>query len=200
MSDWDFENEEQEQAFKEAISSENCGDKLKLVREVSGLSRKELAQALGCSDSTINRIETKKTLPTKDFMNRLSALTLIGHHKFRTLSDAEKSTLNDTLLAAGGGAGGFTAGVAGSIAAVSAAGSVGGLSAAGITSGLAAIGGGTLLGGVGMVAAIPVAAGLAGYGLVKGIQNIAEANSLKVQEVDGRYEIVPRSLEQIDED
>lgn len=191
MSDWDFEDDDQRKNFQEPIHTENCGQKLKLVREVSGLSRRELADALGCSESTVVRIETKKTLPTEDFMNRLRALTVIGHHKFKTLSDAEKSTLNDTFTAAGGGIGGVTAGIAGSIAAVSASGSVAGLSAAGITSGLAAIGGGTLLGGVGVVAAIPAAVGLAGYGLVKGIQSVCEANSLDIKEVDGRYEITP---------
>ena len=106
MSDWDFEDDDQRKNFQEPIHTENCGQKLKLVREVSGLSRRELADALGCSESTVVRIETKKTLPTEDFMNRLRALTVIGHHKFKTLSDAEKSTLNDIFTAAGGGIGG----------------------------------------------------------------------------------------------
>lgn len=188
---WEFENESQKNNFQESIDAENCGKKLKLVREVSGLSRRDLAEALGCSESTIVRIETKKTLPTEDFTNRLRALTIIGHHKFKQLSEAEQATLKDVFTATGGGLGGMTAGVAGSIAAVSASGSVAGLSAAGITSGLAAIGGGTLLGGVGVIAAIPAAVGLAGYGLVKGIQSICNANSLDIKEVDGRYEITP---------
>lgn len=191
MSIYDFEDEDQKKSFEETITPENCGSKLKLVREVSGLSRQELASALGCSESTIARVETKKTLPTEDFTNRLRGLTVIGHHKFKSLTDLEKTSINDTLLAVGGGASGVTAGIAGSLAAVSLSGSVSGLSAAGITSGLAAIGGGTLLGGVGIVAAIPAAVGLAGYGLVKGIQSICEANSLSIQEIDGQFEIIP---------
>lgn len=182
---WEYENEEQKQAMEEPITSDNCGKKLKLVREVSGLSRKELADSLGCSETTMFRLETDKSKATEEFIYRLRALTVIGYHRFKTLTEAEKATLGETL----GAAGGVTAGVAGSIAAVSAAGSVAGVSAAGITSGLASIGGGSMLGGIGMVAVLPVVIGLAGYGLVKGIQAICFANDLECKEVDGRYEI-----------
>ena len=198
MNVWEFENVEQKDAMEEAVTPANCGAKLKLVREVSGLSRKELAASLGCSESTLMRIETRKSEATSEFMNRLRALTIIGYHKFKTLTDAEKATVNETLSVASGVAGGVATGIGGSIAAVSASGSVAGLSAAGITSGLAAIGGGSLLGGVGVVAAIPAAVGLAGYGLVKGIQSICEANSLGVEEIDGKYEIAPVSQTQKD--
>lgn len=189
MDSWEFETEEQKQAMEESVTPSNCGTKLKLVREVSGLSRKELAATLGCSESTLMRIETQKSEPTSEFMNRLGALTIIGFHKFKTLTDAEKATMTETIAVAVGS--GFVGtGVAGSIGLISASGSVAGLSAAGITSGLAAIGG-SLLGGVGAVAAIPVAAGLVGYGLVKGLKSIADANSLEVHEIDGKYEIAP---------
>lgn len=184
---WDYEDEGQKFAMEEPVTADNCGAKLKLVREISGMSRKELASVLGCSETTISRLETGKTSATPDFLARLSALTVIGHHKFKNLSEAERTALGETL----GAAGGVISGVGGAVAAVSAAGSVGGLSAAGITSGLAAIGGGTLLGGIGAIAAIPVAAGLAGYGLVKGIKTICDANDLSCSEVDGRYEIAP---------
>lgn len=182
---WEFSDDGQRRAMEEPITVENCGSKLKLIREVSGYSRKELAGALGCSETTVARLETGKSEPTRDFISRLTALTVIGYHKFKTLTEAEKVTIGETL----GITGGFLSGVGGSIAAVSAAGSVGGLSAAGITSGLAAIGGGAMLGGIGVVAAIPAAAGLAGYGLVKGIRYICDANGLDCEEVDGRYEI-----------
>ena len=190
---WDYENEQQKIAMEEEITARNCGAKLKLVREVSGLSRKNLAGVLGCSESTIARLETGKTEATPDFLSRLGALTIIGHHKFKTLTEAEKSTLGETLA----GVGGAASGVGGSVAMVAAAGSVSGVSAAGITSGLAAIGGGSLLGGVSVIAAIPVAVGLAGYGITKGIRKIAEANNLECKEVDGRYEIAPNTSTQI---
>jgi len=65
----------------------------------------------------------------------------------------------------GAGVGGV-AGVGGSVAAVSVCGTVSGLSAAGISSGLAAIGG-TMAGGVVVVAAVPLAAVGLGYGVVQ---------------------------------
>jgi hypothetical protein len=46
--------------------------------------------------------------------------------------------------------------------------------------------------GIGLVAAIPVATGLAGYGTVKGIKKICEANRLKCKEVNERWEISTR--------
>jgi ribosome-binding protein aMBF1 (putative translation factor) len=186
MSAWDYENEDQKMKMEELITPETCGEKLRLVRDVSGLSRRDLAKILGCSESTISRLETKKTLPSIDFTNRLRALVLIGYHKFVKMSDSQKSSLSETI----GSIGGVAAGIAGSIGTVSAAGAVAGLSAAGITSGLAAIGGGAMIAGVAVVAAIPAAIGLGGYGLVKGIKAICKANNLNCKDVDGRYEIV----------
>lgn len=191
MTAWDYEGEQQKAAMEEPVTEENCGEKLRLVRDVSGLSRRELAKVLGCSETTVFRLESKKTLPTQDFINRLRGLVVIGYHKFSKMSDAEKNVIGETL----GMAGGVTAGVGGSIAAVSASG-VAGLSAAGITSGLAAIGGGSMLGGIAVVAAIPIAVGLGGYGLAKGIKAICEANNLSCKEVDGRYEIAPNKSDE----
>lgn len=73
-----------------------------------------------------------------------------------------------------GAAGGVTTGIGGTVAAIAASGTVANLSAAGITSGLAALGGG-MLGGLVVVGIVPVAAGLAGYGAVKGIKAIRKA-------------------------
>ena len=100
--------------------------------------------------------------------------------------------LNSTSITAGG----TVAGVGGSIAAIGAAGAVSGFSAAGITSGLAAIGGGAMLTGIGVVAAVPVATGLLGYGLVKGIKAICKANNLSCTEVNERWEIRTKDAKQ----
>ena len=188
---WEFESEEQKQAMLEEITQENCGKKLKLVRDVSGLSRKELANVLGVSESTIYRLETGKSKPTQDFMLRLAGLVAIGWAKYSKMGEKEKERLSEYI----GTAGGVVAGVGGAIGAISVSGAVSGLSAAGITSGLAAIGGGAMLGGLVVVAAIPVIAGAAGYGLVKGIKAICEANKLDCKERDGRYEILPKASE-----
>jgi ribosome-binding protein aMBF1 (putative translation factor) len=184
MTAWKYESDEQKRKMEEPLTAHNCGEKLALVREVSSISRRDLASVIGTSESTISRLETNKTLPTPDFMSRLSGLTVIGYYKFSQLSDSEKETISATV----GATGGVAVGIGGAIGAVSVAGTAG-LSAAGITSGLAAIGG-TMLGGLAVVAAIPVAVGLSGYGLVKGIQAIVAANNLSAKEVDGRYEIV----------
>ncbi len=184
---WDFESEEQRGDMLETITPRNCWKKLKLIREITGMSRRDLASVLGVSESTIFRLETQKTLPSNDLMLRLSGLVAIGHAKFSKMSDTEKEKFSEYL----GASGGVAAGIGGALAAVSASGVVAGLSAAGVTSGLAALGGGAMLGGLAVVAAIPVAAGAAGFGLVKGIKAICEANKLNCKEVDGHWEIVP---------
>jgi DNA-binding XRE family transcriptional regulator len=184
-SDWKFKDEKQEAEFKEPVTKENCGVKLRLIRELLDMSRRELAKIIGVSESTLRRLEEGNSLPTDEFMNRLQALCVIGAAKYAKLSDAEKEKISEVV----GTAGGVVAGVGGSIAAIGAAGAVSGFSAAGITSGLAAIGGGAMLTGIGVVAAIPVATGLLGYGLVKGIKAICEANNLSCNEVNEKWEI-----------
>lgn len=188
MSVWEYESEEQKTIMDEPITKENCGDKLRLVRDVSGLSRRELAKVLGSSEATIYRLEKQKTLPTTEFMNRLAGLVVIGHAKYSQMTETDKDRLGEAI----GTAGGFATGIGGAIGAVSVSGTVSGLSAAGITSGLAAIGGGTMLGGIALIAALPIAVGAAGYGLVKGIKAICEANNLSCKEVNKQYEIVPK--------
>lgn len=182
---WNYDSEEQRDKMVETITPNNCGMKLKLVREVSGLSRRELAEVIGVAESTIYRLEKQETMPSTDFLLRLSGLVAIGFAKYSKMSDAEKDDVADYI----GAAGGVAAGIGGAIGAISASGAVAGLSAAGITSGLAALGG-TMLGGLAVVAVIPLAAGAAGYGLVKGIKAICEANKLDCKELDDHWEIV----------
>lgn len=182
---WKFENEEQREKMTENITPENCGEKLKLIRNISGVSRIDLAKCIGCSESTITRLELKKSLPTTDFMLRLSALSMIGHAKYSKISEKEKKIISETIIASGC----IIAGVGGAIGAVTSNTATIGLSAAGITSGLAAIGGSSLGGLTAVVATLPLAAGFAGYGLVKGLQAICRANKLACKEVDGEFEI-----------
>ena len=176
---------DRDKLLKEEVTKANCGEKLKLVRKISGISRRELAQKFGVSEATIRRLETGPSEPTDKFMNRVRALCVIGIAKFGKLSESDKEKVSDSL----GAAGGLVAGVGGAIAAVSASGAIAGLSAAGMTSGLAALGGGAMLTGIGVVAVIPIATGLAGFGLVKGIKKICEANKLNCQEVNEQWEI-----------
>ncbi len=179
------------QEWIEEITQENCGEKIRLIRKVSGITRAELAKVMGCSESVITRLETKRTMATEDFINRLRALSVIGYHKFSKYSDTEKDSIIATIGAAGGG----ILGIGSAISAVSGAGAVAGLSVAGVTSGLAALGMGSLVAGVAVVATIPVAVGFAGYGLIKGIKAIAAANNLSITEIDDRFEIVTQPPE-----
>lgn len=181
---WRFKDKAQEEAFMEPLTPENCGKKLLLVRDITNLTRRELAQIIGCSESTLSRIERGASLPTKDFLSRLTGLVTIGYYKYSRLTNSEKEKISEAIGASGGAA----AGVGGALAAISASGLVPGLSAAGITSGLAAIGG-SMLGGLAVVAVIPIATAAAGYGLVKGIKAICESNRLSCTAVDDKFEI-----------
>lgn len=182
---WEFADEEQKMDMLEPITAENAGKKLILIRSVSGLSRRDLAKVLGVAESTVFRLETKKTKPNAEFILRLGALCAIGHAKYSKLSEEEKEKISEYL----GTTGGIAAGIGGALGAVSISGAVAGLSAAGVTSGLAALGGGAMLGGLAVVATIPVVAGAAGYGLVKAIKYICEVNDLDCKEIDEHWEI-----------
>lgn len=181
---WQWESDDQKRKMTEEVTQENCGEKLLLIRMISGMSRRDLARVLGVRESTIYRLEHGTTKPSHEFMNRLRALQVIGASRFRNMSEVEKKKAAETI----GVGTGIGAGIGASVAAISVAGTVSGLSAAGITSGLAAIGG-TMLGGVAVIATIPAAAGLLGYGIVKAIRKLCEENELSCEEFDDRWEI-----------
>jgi predicted XRE-type DNA-binding protein len=182
---WDWKSNEEKKEMEEEVTRENCGKKLTLILRIAGMSSRDLAEVLGVRESTIIRLQKGDiTTPREEFMNRLRALQVIGCAKFKDLNESEKSKAAEFV-----GTGAFTAGgIAASIGAVSCAGAVGGLSAAGITSGLAAIGG-SMVGGLALVASIPVAAGILGFGVLKGIKKLCESNDLCRKEIDYRWEI-----------
>lgn len=184
-----WESEEEKKKMEEEVTRDNCGNKLRLIRDISGISRRDLAEVLDVQESTIYRIERGITKPSEDFMNRLRALQVIGVNTFKKMSNTEKKKVAETI----GLGTGIGAGVGASVATISVAGSVGGLSAAGITSGLAAIGG-SMLGGIAVVASIPAAAGVLGYGIVKGIRKIIKKNKLSRKEIDERYEVESKDV------
>ena len=163
---------------KEYYQREEVGEALRSVRDRTGISRRELAEKLGCSVSTITRLETRETTATQEMFDRLTALMLLGQNY-------SGGTMAETVAGAGGAVGGIT----GATAVVSAAGSTAGLSAAGMTSGLAAIGAGSMVTGIGVVAAIPVAACLASYGVVKALKSFISEEKLDCEIVDDILEI-----------
>lgn len=168
----------------EELNAENCGEKLKLLKTSLLINNRELAKTLGCSEATISRIESGKTKPTAEFLNKLLALVFIGHSKYNSMSKQERSKILEYTGALGGA--GVGAGVA--LAGASASGAVAGLSTAGVASGLAVVGG-AVLGGGAIVASLPAAIGLVSFGVLKGIKSICEANKLDCTEVDGQFEI-----------
>jgi transcriptional regulator with XRE-family HTH domain len=175
---------EERAKFLETINANNCGEKLQLIRDSLIMTRRDLAKVMGCSEATISRIEAGKTKPTADFMNKLFGLVAIGAAKYKTLSAEERKGLAEHMAALGGAG----AGLGASLSAISASGAIAGLSAAGVASGLSVIGG-SIAAGAALVASIPVAAGFASFGLVKGIKAICDANKLNCTEIDGRFEI-----------
>jgi len=170
------------------ITAENCRLLLAAFMETEEIDARTVSRSIGCRYSTLGRPLVNGTVPTEEFMKQAGILLAIGIKKYKKLSNAEKKKIAEAIGAAGGGLIGF----ASIAAAVSASGVVAGLSAAGIASGLSAIGtmvAGGMTAGVVTVAAIPIAATAAGYGIIKGVKYFFSEAELKRVEVDSRWEI-----------
>ena len=137
--------------------------------------------------ASLGRILAFTSLPTSEFIKQVGIMLGIGIEKYERLSSAEKEHISEII-----GTGGATAfGFGGITAAVSASGAVAGLSAAGISSGLAAIGslvGGGMAAGVAVAAAIPLAAGAAGYAIIKGVKFFFSQRELNSTDINARWE------------
>lgn len=171
---------------KTRATKENLHLLLAKFIENERLSQKDVAKVIGCAVSVIGRVLKKKTLPSQNLLKRCHTMFEIGYEKYRKLSNAEKEKISETIGTVG--AGGL--GVGASIAAVSSLG-ISGLSATGMTSGLATLGaiaGGGMATGIVVVAAIPVIAGLAGFGLIKYIKYICSNRKLNAKEIDPFWE------------
>lgn len=160
-------------------SRDEIAELLKAARLETGMSRRELAEALGCAEATIKRLETGETVVSDEMWNRCIALCILGQ---RYDPGATEEKVGTTA--------GVGTGIAGATTAVSAAGVTKGLSGAGMAAGLKALGLGSMATGIGVVAAIPVGLGLVTYGVVKAIKAIARANKLDahVEEIDDQLE------------
>jgi len=169
---------------KEGMNAENCRVLLAGYMEKKEITVSQVSKVIGCSIPTTNRILAGKTLPTIDFMKQVGILVELGYETYRKLSDVDKEQISEKIGAISGGILGFGA----VTAAVSAAGSVAGLSAAGITSGLVAIGAGGMLGGILTLAAVPIAAGAFGYGIIKGIKYFVSEGELDSDTIDEKWE------------
>jgi len=167
------------------INKENCRILLANFIEKESITKKDLSKKVGCSTPTVSRILGDETHPTDKFIEQVGIMIITGFKKYSKLSDTEKESISEAIGSVGGGVLGFGA----ITAAVSASGTVAGLSAAGIASGLAAIGVGGMTGGILTVAAIPIAAGGIGYGIVKGIKYLISDKKSKSIVIDEIWEI-----------
>ncbi len=165
-----------------SVTRENCGGILKELRHRFGsMSVAELARTLGVARSTIMRVETGRTIPSDDFLNRLKAIQVIGISKFRALSEKDKTRFFELAEEIGENPEIFSG--------IISKGMVKELTPAGILAGLGTIASASLNLSTSVISAVPVLSSLAGYGLVKGLKSVLEANNLSCVENEGVWEI-----------
>ncbi len=165
-----------------SVTRENCGHILKELRERFGrMSVAELAGILGVSRSTVMRIEAGQTYPSDDLLNRLKAIQVIGISRFKTLSEKDRARFSGLIKEIGEDPEVFAGVVTDRM--------VKELTPAGILAGLGTIAAASLNASTAIVSSIPVFSSLAGYGLVKGLKGILEANRFECAEKNGRWEI-----------
>ena len=172
----------------EKITRDNLRLLLAGFIEKNDLTTKKISKAIGCSEKTLTRILARKTHPSDEMIKQVGALIGIGYEMYSKLSKAEKEKISELIGTIGGGTLGFA-----SIAAVISSLGIAGLSAAGISTGLAALGalvGGGMLTGISVAAAIPIAAGALGYGIIKGIKYLISGAVLNSNEIDEKWEIL----------
>ena len=165
-----------------SVTRKNCGSVLRELRQRFGsMSVAELAKALGVSRSTVMRIEAGQTIPSDDLINRLKAIQLIGISKFRALSEIDNARFLELIEEIGENPEIFSEAITKRM--------VKELTPAGILAGLGTIASASLNLSTSVISSIPVLASLAGYGLVKGLKAILEANNLSCIENEGVWEI-----------
>jgi len=170
------------------LNRHNCRRFLSRFLQDNELDVNDVALAIGCSKHTLLRILADKTKPSDEFLKQSGLLLEIGYEKYKVLSGAEKADYSEAIGSISGGAIGFSA----ITTAIAPSGSVAGLSAAGISSGLAAVGsviGGGMVAGVTVLAALPIALGLAGYGIACGIKSYYEQEELENEAITEKWEV-----------
>jgi hypothetical protein len=168
------------------INEENFRVLLSAFIEQEQITVRKAAKVLTCSEMTLNRIIGRKTLPSNEMIRQGGIMMEIGFKRYSKLSKAEKENISEIIGTTGGGILGF-----GTITAAVSTLGFSGLSAAGITSGLATLGGivgGGMVVGISVAAAIPIAAGILGYGVIKGVKAFFEQQALDQERYDPFWE------------
>lgn len=170
------------------LSRENFKDALQEFIKKDKLTINDVASAIYCPRSSVERILMGVSFPSDAMMKQGGLMIYLGIEDYSKLSDAQKEDLAEKIGAIGGGAIGF--GAIG--AAVGAMGVVGGVGAAGIAAGLGAMGGlvgGGMAAGIAVAAAIPVAIGAAGFGAVKATKHLIKESYLGSKDFDSKWEV-----------
>ncbi len=167
------------------ITVENCRVILASYMEKENVAAPRISKAMGCSHATIARILGGITKPTIEFIKQMGIMIELGIKRYKKLTESEREIISEAIGTVGGGVLGFGA----ITAAVSASGTVIGLSAAGIASGLAAIGVGGMVGGVLSLAAVPIATGALGYGIIKGVKYLFSSRDLNADNLNPKWEV-----------
>ena len=171
------------------FTRDNCRLLLAAFIEENDLNVRRVAKVIGCSEATLIRILAARSLPSDEMMKQVGIMMELGFVSYSKLSNTQKEHISEAIGTVGSGILGF-----GSITAAISSLGISGLSAAGITSGLATLGSvvsGGMAAGVMVAAAIPIAAGAAGYAIIKGVKYLANERQLNVTEIDERREIYP---------
>lgn len=130
------------------------------------LDPQKIALKLGWSISVWNRLISGKTCPTERSMKECFLMFCLGFDEYSRLSKKKVESITEKM----GGAASASFGAIAVKAIIGSLGTSSGLSAAGIMSGLRVLGtlvGGGAAAGISVAAAIPVAAGIAGWGVIK---------------------------------
>lgn len=171
----------------EEINRDNFRVLMSAFIEREEITVRKAAKAITCSEMTLNRIIGRKTLPSDEMLRQGGIMMGLGFKRYSKLSKAEKEKISEAIGTIGGGILGF-----GTITAVVSSLGIAGLSAAGIASGLAVLGGiigGGMAAGVTVAAAIPIAIGALGYGIIKGVKAILEEYNLDQENYDPFWEM-----------
>ena len=151
------------------------------------LEPQKVAQRLGWSISVWNRLISGETCPTEQAIKECFLMFCLGFDEYSKLSKKKVESITEKM----GGAASASFGAVAVKAIVGSLGASSGLSAAGIMSGLRVLGtlvGGGAAAGISVAAAIPVAAGIAGWGFIKLLKlGVLKMDRFK-NRLDGRFE------------
>ena len=162
------------------MNKENTSKLINTILQNNDIKIEDMAKEITCSIPTLKRLISQETYPTQKFIDELERLKVNGFDNYKKVSLHQKSKISEKK----GTIGGATIGAVGSTIGVA---SIAGLSGAGISAGLTAIGG-TMVAGVATIAAAPIAIGIAGFGIVKGINSYNTKKKLNKEEIDTIWE------------